>query len=29
MRARGDEAENLAGAFLQRAGLKVVTRNYR
>ena len=29
MRARGDDAEDLAGAFLQRAGLKLVARNYR
>jgi putative endonuclease len=29
MATRGDDAENLAGDFLQRAGLKLVTRNYR
>ena len=29
MGARGDAAENLAAAFLQRAGLILVERNYR
>ena len=29
MSARGEDAENRAGAFLQRAGLKLVARNYR
>lgn len=29
MSARGAQAEDLAAAFLQRAGLKVVERNYR
>ena len=29
MATRGEDAENLAGAFLQRAGLKLVARNYR
>jgi putative endonuclease len=29
MGARGDDAENLAAAFLQRAGLTLVERNYR
>ncbi|MEO8441856.1 MAG: YraN family protein [Betaproteobacteria bacterium] len=29
MGARGDAAENLAAAFLQRAGLTLVERNYR
>ncbi len=29
MGAGGEDAENRAGAFLQRAGLKLVTRNYR
>ena len=29
MGARGEAAENLAAAYLQRAGLKLVERNYR
>ena len=29
MGARGGDAENLAAAFLERAGLEVVARNYR
>ena len=29
MSARGEDAENLAAAFLQRAGLQLVARNYR
>jgi putative endonuclease len=29
MGARGEDAENLAAAFLQRAGLTLVERNYR
>lgn len=29
MSARGADAENLAAAFLERAGLKLVERNYR
>ncbi len=29
MSARGEAAENLAAAYLQRAGLKLVERNYR
>jgi putative endonuclease len=29
MSARGEDAENRASAFLQRAGLKLVARNYR
>ena len=29
MSTRGSDAENLAAAFLQRAGLKIVARNYR
>ena len=29
MTTRGSDAENLAAAFLQRAGLKIVVRNYR
>lgn len=29
MGARGAEAENLAAAFLERAGLKLIERNYR
>ena len=29
MRARGADAENLAAAFLQQAGLVLVARNYR
>ncbi len=29
MSARGDDAENLAAAFLQRAGITLVARNFR
>ena len=29
MSTRGEDAETLAGAFLQRAGLRLVARNYR
>ena len=29
MSTRGSDAENLAAVFLQRAGLKIVARNYR
>lgn len=29
MNRRGEPAENLAAAFLERAGLKIIERNYR